>query len=91
MQAKKELAYRKLVGFYIGLSVVTGVGSIVMAISPSLPACSHAGSGGGAPVAYLCSADGATYILQVMAYALALSLGCLALVVAMHRAAERQR
>lgn len=88
METKKEIAYRKLVMFYIGLATATGLGAAVMALSPNLPLCSNAGSG--AALAYLCSPDGVSYVVQLMAYALALSLGCLGLVVAMHRAAQRE-
>ena len=88
METKREIAYRKLVMFYIALVVVTGLGAVVMALSPNLPECSQTGSG--TVVAYLCSPDGVTYVVQLMIYALALSLGCLALVVAMHHAGQRE-
>jgi hypothetical protein len=84
MQAKKEIASRKLVRFYIGLAAATGLGAAAMALSPNTALCNPPG---GAAVAYLCSPEGATYVAQLMAYALALSLGCLALA-AMMRSRE---
>jgi hypothetical protein len=88
MESKKEIAYRKLVMFYIGLAVATGLGAVVMALSPNTTLCTQAS--GGAAVAYLCSPDGVTYVVQLMAYALVLSLGCLGLVVAMRSKAQRE-
>jgi hypothetical protein len=81
MESKKEIAYRKLVMFYIGLAAATGLGAVVTL-------CTQAN--GGAAVAYLCSPDGVTYVVQLMAYALVLSLGCLGLVVAMRSKAQRE-
>jgi hypothetical protein len=90
MQSRKEIAYRKLLSFYIGLVALTGLASITMAFSPQTLPCSQFSSGAaGAPVAYLCSPNGVTYILQVMVYALGLSLGCLLLVLLMKRASQQ--
>jgi hypothetical protein len=90
MQSKKEIAYRKLLSFYIGLVALTGLTSVMMVFSPhSAPCGQFSSAAASAPVAYLCSADGVTYILQMMAYALTLSLGCLLLVILMQRASQR--
>jgi hypothetical protein len=91
MQSKKEIAYRKLVSFYIGLVALTGLASLFMAFSPRMQPCGQFSSRNATmPIAYLCSPDGVNYILQVMVYALCLSLGCLLLVVLM-RSFEQRR
>ena len=90
MQSKKEIAYRKLLSFYIGLVALTGLASISMLLSPHLLPCSQfAGANASAPLAYLCSPEGANYLLQLMVYALCLSLGCLLLVVLMEKASRQ--
>lgn len=90
MQSKKEIAYRKLVSFYTGLVALTGLATLLMAFLPQMPPCSQfTSSHATAPVAYLCSPEGVNYILQVMVYALGLSLGCLLLVVLMRSASQR--
>jgi hypothetical protein len=91
MPSKKEIAYRKLLSFYIGLVALTGLASLLMAFSPRTPPCSQSSSATlPAPLAYLCSPEEVTYVLQVMVYALGLSLGCLLLVLCMRRALQRQ-
>jgi hypothetical protein len=90
MQSNKEIAYRKLLSFYIGLVALTGLASIFMVFSPHTAPCGQFSSAAaGSPVAYLCSSDGVTYILQMMVYALCLSLGCLLLVILMQKASQR--
>jgi hypothetical protein len=90
MQSKEEFAYHKLVSFYTGLVSLTGLATLLMAFFPQMPACSQfTSSNATAPIAYLCSPEGVNYILQVMVYALGLSLGCLLLVVLMRNAEQR--
>jgi len=90
MQSKKEIAYRKLLSFYAGLVSLTGLTSLLLMFSPRMPACSQfSNSNTALSVAYLCSPNGVNYILQMMVYALGLSLGCLLLVVLMRSAAQR--
>lgn len=90
MQSKKEIAYRKLVSFYTGLVALTGMATLIMAFLPQMPVCTQfASSNAAAPVAYLCSPGGVNYILQVMVYALGLSLGCLLLVILMRSTSQR--
>jgi hypothetical protein len=90
MQSKKEIAYRKLLSFYISLVALTGLASAIMVFSPHTAPCGQFSSAAAsAPVAYLCSPDGVTYILQMMVYAMGLSLGCLLLVILMQKASQR--
>lgn len=90
MQPNKEIAYRKLLSFYVSLVALTGLGSVFMFFSPHTEPCGqYSGAAASAPVAYLCSTDGVTYILQMMVYALCLSLGCLLLVILMQKASRR--
>ena len=90
MQSKKKIAYRKLVSFYIGLVSLTGLASLLMAFSPRMQPCGqNSSSNATMPVAYICSSNGVNYILQVMVYALCLSLGCLLLVVLMRSFDQR--
>jgi hypothetical protein len=89
MQSKKEIAYRKLLSFYVGLVALTGLASISMIFSPQMLPCNQFSSANAsAPIAYLCSADGVNYLLQVMVYALGLSLGCLLLVLVMQKVSQ---
>jgi hypothetical protein len=90
MQSKNEIAYRKLLSFYAGLVTLTGLAALLLAFTPNTQPCSQLWSAKAtAPVAYVCWPEDVTYILQVMAYALVLSLGCLLLVVLMQRASQR--
>jgi hypothetical protein len=91
MQSKKEIASRKLLSFYVGLVALIGLASLLIIFSPNMLPCSQLSSTtGGAPVAYLCSAEDVKYISQVMVYALGLSLGCLLLVLVMRGTSQRQ-
>jgi hypothetical protein len=91
MQSKKEIASRKMILFYVGLVALTGLASLLIVFFPNLLPCSQLSSTtGGAPIAYLCSAEDVKYILQVMVYALGLSLGCLLLVLVMRGTSQRQ-
>jgi hypothetical protein len=91
MQSKDGIAYRKLLSFYTALVTLTGLASILMFYSPKSAPCGHySGAAGSTPVAYLCSSDGAAYIVQLMVYALGLSLGCLLLVFLMQKASRRR-
>jgi hypothetical protein len=91
MQSKPEIAYRKLLSFYSALVALIGLASILLFFSPYSASCGQFSSpAASAPLAYLCSPDGAAYLVQLMVYALGLSLGCLLLVFLMQKA-SRQR